>query len=85
MNDLAHRMALAMGTPSPGDMGDYPPCNCGHSSPRHHGDDRSGGVFVISSRCKDCMWCDRYMPTYHGALYEAWAAERTSHNSEGSK
>lgn len=74
MNELSYRMARAMGTPSRGSMGDYPPCNCGHSSPRHHGDDRSGNHWVLSSHCKDCGWCDRYMPVGpHTKAYMDWA------------
>lgn len=75
MNDLAWKMRRAMGTPSPGSMGDYPPCTCGHSSPRHHGDDRSGDIFAISTFCKDCTWCDRYVPiSPFSERYKEWAA-----------
>lgn len=45
-----------------------PGCDCGHSTLRHHGSDRSGRGFMVYSLkseftgCKDCTWCDYYKP-----------------------
>lgn len=47
-----------------------PDCDCGHSTMRHHGSDRSGRGFMVYSLrseftgCKDCSWCDYYKPRF---------------------
>jgi hypothetical protein len=85
VSDLGAMMHRILGHPSPGDMGDYPPCDCGHQSPRHHGDDRSGrpafGPGLSSTGCKECSWCDYYKPRHFGPAYEEWAAARERRNA----
>jgi hypothetical protein len=46
-----------------------PDCDCGHSTMRHHGSDRSGRGYMWVrgaefTGCKDCGWCDYYKPRY---------------------
>lgn len=47
-----------------------PHCDCGHSTFRHHGSDRSGRGYLVYglksewAGCKDCTFCDYYKPRY---------------------
>lgn len=47
-----------------------PDCDCGHTSMRHHGEQRDGRGYMWSNGrsefngCKDCSWCDYYKPRY---------------------